>query len=88
VGTDAEQPEEARQATSSNLVEDEEVNEGSIPTPKLQADVVPAVLELLTRVAVGYGLYRGVLSNGLGEQSIRDGRPTSSLVCRWVSVKH
>lgn len=87
VGTD-QQPEDARQATGSNLVEDEEVNEGSIPTPRLQADVVPTVTELLTRVAISYGLYRGVLLTGPEEQSIRDGRPTSSSVRRWVTVKH
>lgn len=49
MGKDAEQLEEARQATDSNLAEDEEVDEGSVPAPKLQADVVLVVLELPTR---------------------------------------
>jgi hypothetical protein len=35
VGTNAEQPKEARKATGSDLVKNEEVDEGSVLTPRL-----------------------------------------------------
>jgi hypothetical protein len=52
VGTNVEQPEEARQATGSNLAEDEEADEATVPAPRLQAEVVPVGPEFPAMVAV------------------------------------